>query len=164
MQDNNTGNGSVEHDISGLKLEMVGVKHVLSSQEKILEEIKDVLVSQSKTLENMVHLKEKTNNLEDEVQYLRGLFEARKEQTDENHRKYNDFISKFKGGLIVISICAGALQTYIGNAISGLSDDIQQLKANQIMMTEKLQAMKEKEDVYHRRPQDRPIHPYDEKK
>lgn len=135
----------LEEDVGSIREDVIGMKHVMQSQEKILSEVKDVLKSQNETLSKVIALSAELRSQRAEIDDLKETFETRKAVTDENNRNFSEFVSKIKFGTIVALFFIGIIQSMVAWQYSGLVDDFKDHVKDQNvtidMIKEKLNSM-----------------------
>lgn len=90
-------------------VEIVGIKHRLTTAEEIIRELKDVIVTQNETLKEIVRLQEKQTNIDREFLQLKEDMKTDKPVV-ENIRSSVD---KFKGAVITLSCVIGLASTLV---------------------------------------------------
>lgn len=118
----------LETDVEHIKLDMVGIRHVIASQEKILEEMKAVLHAQNKTLNDVVQLNKEMLTFQRDLDRLKDIFETRKRETDKKHAEFDSFASKFKGGIMVFTFMLAIVQGLIVSDYTSIKDSVKELK------------------------------------
>lgn len=99
--------------IDKLELDLVGIRHELTTNAQTLKEIKDVLVKQADILSAVTLLRETVSQVKETVKGLEGTFERRKEVTEKNNRTFLEFMNRSKGALAVCLILFGVVQGFI---------------------------------------------------
>lgn len=116
----------LEESVSGIKIELAGVNHAISSQAAILKELKDVIVSQNSTLNYIHELKGRVDGIEDDLKSLQDDYKNRKEQTNSFIKEGLGFMERWRGGLAVAIFCFASAQGIVGYALYFVSDRIEQ--------------------------------------
>lgn len=116
----------LEDSVSEIKIELSSVNNSISNQAAILKELKDVIVSQNKSLSCIYDLKNRSENLENDLKELQDDYKLRKEHTNSFIKEGLGFMERWRGGLAVAIFCFASVQGLIGYSLYFISDKIEQ--------------------------------------
>lgn len=134
----------MEKEVRLLQIDMIGVKHILTTQGDTLREIKDVLVILTRTLDEVTRAKERIQVLDEDIVRDRKKFEDHESYSNAKIIENEKFKGKIAGALIVASIFFGFVQTSVGWYVIKNDTYVEQMKEKISTMDNRMHRLEEK--------------------